>query len=173
MQGLRRNIELKCRCADLALVRQRAHALGARDAGVLEQDDIFFDAPLGRLKLRDFGDGRAELISYRRPDTPEARGSDFFTYPVADPAALRATLAHALRTGGVVRKRRHLFLYRQTRIHLDEVEGLGQFVELETVMSGQSEGEAEAELRHVAAALSLKAEDAIAQPYVELVPHRT
>ena len=172
MQGLRRNIELKCRCADLGEVRQRARELGATDAGVLEQDDVFFDAPLGRLKLRDCGDGRAELISYRRPDTAGARGSDFFAYPVADPAALRATLAHALRTGGAVRKRRHLFLYRHTRIHLDEVEGLGQFVELETVMSGQSEGEAEAELRHVAAALSLKPEDAVAQPYVELVPRR-
>ena len=169
MQEPRRNIEVKCRSADLAEVRRRAEALGATDAGVLLQHDVFFDAPLGRLKLRDFGDGRAELISYRRPDSPEARGSDFFTYPVADPATLRVTLAHALETGGSVRKRRHLYLYRRTCIHLDDVEGLGQFVELETVMSGQPESEAHAELRHVAAALGLKAEDAIPQPYVELL----
>ncbi len=168
MEESRRNIELKCRCADLDEIRRRARELGATDEGVLQQHDVFFDAPLGRLKLRDFGDGRAELISYRRPDTPEARGSDFFTCPVTEPARLRATLAHALRTGGTVRKRRHLFLYRRTRIHLDDVEGLGQFVELETVMSGQSEDEAHAELRHVAAALALKPEDAISQPYVEL-----
>lgn len=173
MQGPRRNIELKYRCADLAEVRRRARELGATDAGVLQQHDVFFDAPLGRLKLRDFGDGRAELISYRRADTPDPRGSDFLVYPVADPAALRATLAHALRSGGAVRKRRHLFLYRHTRIHLDEVEALGEFVELETVMAGQSEHEAHAELRHVAAALSLKSDDAVAQPYVELVPPRT
>jgi predicted adenylyl cyclase CyaB len=172
MQEPRRNIELKCRCADLAEVRQRARQLGATDAGVLQQHDTFFDAPLGRLKLRDFGDGRAELISYRRPDTAEARGSDFFVCPVTEPATLRAALAHALRTGGSVRKRRHLFLYRHTRIHLDDVEGLGEFVELETVMAGQSEGEAHAELRHVAAALALKLEDAIPQPYVELMTGR-
>ena len=172
MHEARRNIELKCRCADLDEVRRRAKELGATDAGALQQHDVFFDAPLGRLKLRDFGDGRAELISYRRPDLREARGSDFFVYPVAEPAALRATLAHALPTGGTVRKRRHLFLYRRTRIHLDDVDGLGQFVELETVMSGQSESEAHAELRHVAAALSLKPEDAIPQPYVELMPRR-
>src|SRR5688572_5186196 len=117
MPESRRNIELKCRCADLGEIRRRAEELGATDAGVLHQHDVFFDAPLGRLKLRDFGDGPAELISYRRPDTPGARGSDFFTCPIAEPAALRATLAHALRTGGSVRKRRHLFLYRHTRIH--------------------------------------------------------
>jgi adenylate cyclase class IV len=169
MAGPRRNIELKCRCADLAAVRARAQHLGARDAGVLEHHDTFFEAPLGRLKLRDFGDGRAELISYRRPDTTEARGSDFFVYPVGDPVLLRAALAHALATGGTVRKRRHLFLYRHTRIHLDEVEGLGTFVELETVMAGQSEQEGHEELAHVAAALALKPEDAIPRPYVELL----
>jgi adenylate cyclase class IV len=166
---LRRNIEIKCRCADLAAARLRAQELGARDAGVLHQHDTFFEAPSGRLKLRDFGDGRAELISYRRPDTAEAHGSDFFVYPVADPALLRATLAHALVTGGTVRKRRHLFLYRHTRIHLDEVDGLGTFVELETVMSDQSEREGRAELAHVADALALKPEDAVPQPYVELL----
>jgi adenylate cyclase class IV len=171
MQRPRRNIELKCRCADLAAVRRRAEQLGATDAGVLHQHDTFFDAPLGRLKLRELGDGRAELISYRRPDTRQARGSDFFVYPVADPAGLRATLQHALPTGGSVRKRRHLLLYRHTRIHLDEVEGLGGFVELETVMSGQSEDEGHAELEHVAAALALKPEDAVPHPYVELL-HR-
>jgi predicted adenylyl cyclase CyaB len=168
----RRNIELKCRCADLAAVRARAQALGARDAGVLAQHDTFFEAPRARLKLRDFGDGRGELISYRRPDTPEARGSDYVVCPVGDPALLRATLEHALVAAGTVRKRRHLFLYRRTRIHLDEVEGLGAFVELETVMDGQAESEGRAELEEVAAALALKRDDAIAQPYVELLLHR-
>jgi predicted adenylyl cyclase CyaB len=170
MAESRRNIELKCRCADLAAVEERARRLGATDAGVLQQHDVFFEAPLGRLKVRDFGDGRAELISYRRPDTPEARGSDVVVCPVADPALLHSTLAYALRTGGTVRKRRHLFLYRHTRIHLDDVEGLGSFVELETVMSGQSEDDAYAELRLVAAALALKADDAVPLPYVELLP---
>jgi adenylate cyclase class IV len=130
VQGPRRNIEVKCRCTDLVAVRERAEALGATDAGVLHQDDTFFDAPQARLKLRDFGDGAAELISYRRADTVQARASDFFVCPIADPSRLRATLAHALPTTGSVRKRRHLFFYRHTRIHLDDVEGLGAFVEL-------------------------------------------
>ena len=167
----RRNIELKCRCADLPAVRRRAEELGATDAGILEQRDTFFDAPLARLKLRDFGDGRGELISYRRPDTPEARASRFFICP-ADPVALLATLSYALPTAGVVKKRRHLFLYRHTRIHLDDVEGLGTFVELETVMTGQSDAEGHDELEHVAAALGLKRDEAVPHPYVELLNGR-
>lgn len=163
---------MKCRAADLAAVRRRAEALGARDAGVLHQRDTFFPAGPGRLKLRDFGDGRAELIGYRRPDTPEARASDFFVCPVADPITLAATLSHALGTAGVVSKRRHLFLYRATRIHLDDVEGLGGFVELETVLAGQSDEAAHAELQEVAAALGLEPEARVAEAYVDLLARR-
>ena len=169
MNGLRRNIEIKCRCADLALVRRRAEALGARDAGVLRQTDTFFEAAHARLKLRDFGDGTAELISYRRPDTPTARGSDFIVCPVSAPAALAEALAYALGVTGVVKKTRHLFLHRSTRIHLDEVDGLGTFVELETVMSGQSDQEGHAELDEIATALGLRAADRVPVPYVELL----
>ena len=169
MSGLRRNIEVKCRCADLALVRRRAEALGARDAGVLRQTDTFFEAPHARLKLRDFGDGTAELISYRRPDTPAARGSDFIVCPVSAPAPLAGALEYALGVTGVVKKTRHLLLHRSTRIHLDDVEGLGTFVELETVMSGQSDREGHAELEEIATALGLPAADRVPVPYVELL----
>jgi predicted adenylyl cyclase CyaB len=136
---------------------------------MLVQQDTFFAAPDARLKLRDFGDGRGELIGYRRPDVGNARGSEYFVCPVPDPARMLETLSFALPPTGVVRKRRHLFLREHTRIHLDDVEGLGTFVELETVMTGQSEAEAHAELREIAAALGLRAEDAVAQPYVELL----
>lgn len=95
MTHTRRNIELKSRCSDLDAVRRRAEVLGARDAGMLRQRDTFFTARHARLKLRDFGDGRAELISYVRPDTAEARGSDYVICPVAQPDQLAAVLTHA------------------------------------------------------------------------------
>ena len=167
-----RNIEIKARCADLGLARQRAEALGARDAGVLRQRDTFFEAPHARLKLRDFGDGRAELIGYRRADVPDARGSDFLIARVEQPMELAATLGFALGTTGVVAKTRHLFLYRATRIHLDDVDGLGTFVELETVVTDQSDADAHAELTHVAAALRLSRDDLVPIPYVELLRGR-
>jgi predicted adenylyl cyclase CyaB len=165
----RRNIELKARCSDLDAARRRAEALGARDAGVLRQRDTFFTAGRARLKLRDFGDGRAELISYVRPDAAEARASDYLISPVAQPELLAAVLSHALGASGVVVKTRHLLLHRHTRIHLDEVEGLGSFVELETVLGEQSEADARAELHDIVAALEIAAEDVVAVPYVELL----
>ena len=169
MSVRRRNIEIKCRCVDLDAVRRRAEALGARDAGVLRQTDTFFEAPHARLKLRDFGDGTAELISYRRPDTPAARGSDFIVCPVSAPAPLGEALAYALGVTSIVKKTRHLFLHRATRIHLDDVDGLGTFVELETVMSGQSDREGHAELDEIAAALGLGVADRVPVPYIELL----
>ena len=164
-----RNIEIKCRCADLAAVRRCAEGLGARDAGVLVQVDTFFIAPLSRLKLRDFGNGRAELISYVRADRPEARASDYVVAPVTEPEALARALTMALGTTGVVRKQRHLLLYKHTRIHLDDVKELGSFVELETVLTEIGDEAGHRELQEIAAALGLHSDDHVAKPYVELL----
>jgi len=164
----KQNIEIKCRCVELEKVRQKAKNIGAEDKGLLCQRDTFFQGVKARIKLREAGE-KAELISYRRKDTPEARSSDYVVVPVADSEAMRALLVHGLGETGVVKKVRHLFLYRHTRIHLDEVEGLGSFVELETVLSGIDETEGRKELSGVAEALGLRAEDSIAKPYVELL----
>src|SRR5437867_2425612 len=129
------NLELKARCPDLEMVRARAERLGAVYVGTLAQRDTFFaSARLGRLKLREVTDGPAELIAYRRADLASARSSDYDIYPIADPDRLRDVLMAALGEAGVVEKRRRLYLPERTRIHLDEVRGLGDFVELETVL---------------------------------------
>jgi predicted adenylyl cyclase CyaB len=164
-----RNIEIKCRCADLGAVRRRAEALGARNAGVLAQVDTFFVAPRSRLKLRHFGDGRAELISYVRADSSEARASDYVVAPVANPEALARALTMALGTNGIVRKQRQLFLYKHTRIHLDDVSDLGCFVELETVLTDIGDEDGHRELHEIAVALGLHPDDHVAKPYVELL----
>jgi len=165
----RRNVELKCRCPDLAQVRARALAAGAREVDLLEQRDTFFLGARARLKLRELGVGRAELISYERPDTTGPRTSEYRIAPVEHPAELAAVLEQALGITGVVVKRRCPMLLRNTRIHLDEVEGLGTFVELETVLSGQTEMEGERELAEIAGALELDKAERVAQPYVELL----
>jgi predicted adenylyl cyclase CyaB len=71
----------------------------------------------------------------------------------------------------VVAKRRTLYLYERTRIHLDRVADLGDFVELETVVTDQPEAAAHAELAHVATALALRPEDAVSAAYVDLLAH--
>jgi adenylate cyclase class IV len=132
-----RNVEIKARFPDAAAfdaVVRRAEALATAPAEVLHQDDSFFRCAQGRLKLRDFGDGRAELIAYQRPDAAGPKTSTYQRTPVADAEGLRTALAAACGLIGRVRKRRRLLLVGRTRVHLDEVEGLGRFLELEVVL---------------------------------------
>jgi homotetrameric cytidine deaminase len=144
----RRNVELKARDADPEATLQRALALGASDEGVLRQRDTYFGRARGRLKLRELLDppARAQLISYQRADDAQARTSAYRIADVADPDALREALDAALGTRAVVDKRRHLLLYENVRIHLDDVEGLGAFVELEGVAAPESDLSREHEL---------------------------
>jgi predicted adenylyl cyclase CyaB len=129
-----RNVEIKARIAGIDALMPRARALAQRDAERISQDDTFFRVPHGRLKLREFADGSAELIHYQRADTVDAKLSDYRRVPVADAAALREVFQRALGILGRVRKQRWLLLAGQTRIHLDRVDGLGEFVELEVVL---------------------------------------
>jgi homotetrameric cytidine deaminase len=145
----RRNVEIKTRDADPATTLERALSLGASDEGVLSQRDTYFAGARGRLKLREQDGGSeagARLIAYARPDDDGARTSAYRLAEVGDPAALREALDAALGTTVVVDKRRHLLLYENVRIHLDEVQGLGSFVELEAVAPADSDLSGEHEL---------------------------
>jgi predicted adenylyl cyclase CyaB len=137
------NLELKARCADLDATRRRAEAVATEWLGVDEQVDTYFRTPTGRLKLRESTRSGGQLIPYLRPDEKQARRSDYVVIPVPEPARTRALLASLLGVHRVVRKRREIALHHNVRIHLDRVEGLGDFVELEAVWDGDPEGEAE------------------------------
>ena len=126
-----RNVEIKARIADPASLRARVTALATAPPAVLSQTDTFFVVPRGRLKLRELGDGAGQLIFYERPDRPGPKTSSYTRVACADPRALAAMLGAALGVRGVVHKRRELFLAGRTRIHLDDVRGLGHFLELE------------------------------------------
>ncbi|MGQ9697706.1 MAG: class IV adenylate cyclase, partial [Armatimonadota bacterium] len=142
---LTRNLETKARCRDLAEARRRAIQLGATEQWTRRQVDTYFAVPKGRLKLRRQEDAPAELIYYNRPDTLDARWSTYRIVTVTRAAELGNLLAEALGVLAHVDKTRSLLLYRNTRIHLDRVHGLGDFVELEPVIRGQSDEDAQAE----------------------------
>jgi homotetrameric cytidine deaminase len=142
----RRNVELKARDPHPERSLERARALGAEDRGELRQRDTYFAAPNGRLKLREQDPGGAELIAYERPDAADARESRYRIVAVEDPAAIREALDAALGTVVVVDKRRRLLEWQGVRIHLDDVEGLGAFVELEGVADAASDLRREADL---------------------------
>jgi len=129
-----RNVEFKARDADPEGTLARALQLGASDEGVLHQVDTYFAVAQGRLKLREQEPGGAALIPYLRADAAVARESSYRVIAVADPAALKAGLAETAGIEAVVTKRRRLLLLDNIRVHLDDVDGLGRFVELESVL---------------------------------------
>jgi adenylate cyclase class IV len=166
-----RNIEIKARIADPAGVRRLAEGLADDPAVLLEQEDRFYPTPSGRLKLRISGVGGAELIAYTRADAPGPRSSDYRIAPVADPERLSGVLAAALGgVRGVVRKRRTLLIVGRTRIHIDEVEGLGSFLELEVVLAeGDDETNGEREARALMEHLGVDASDLVGKAYIDML----
>jgi predicted adenylyl cyclase CyaB len=168
-----RNIEIKVRIDSVEALLPRARALADVPAQTLLQDDTFFAVPAGRpgrLKLRAFADGAAELIQYHRPDTGQAKASDYVRVPVTDPAALREALTRGLGVPGRVRKQRLLLQVGPTRIHLDRVEGLGDFMELEVVMGqGQPDAEGMALAEALMRELGLADAPRIAGAYLDLL----
>ncbi len=165
-----RNIEIKARIGSVEALLPRAQALAGRAPTLLAQDDTFFAVPHGRLKLRQFADGSAELIHYHRPDSHEAKASDYVRVPVPDAAALREALTRACGQRGRVVKQRWLFIVDTTRIHLDRVRGLGDFMELEVVLQeGQGDAEGAAIAEGLMGELGLADADRLAGAYLDLL----
>jgi predicted adenylyl cyclase CyaB len=136
---------------------------------VIPQEDIFFNTPQGRLKLRLLAEDRGQLIYYARPDQEGPKRSDYHISHTADPANLKRVLELAYGIRGVVRKTRYLYLVGQTRIHLDDVEGLGQFMELEVVMEdGQSDVEGKSIAEGLMTRLGVETADLLEGAYLDL-----
>ena len=163
-----RNVEIKARIAGVDALTQVAARLADSGPVVLDQEDTFFSCPNGRLKLRDQFAAGAELIFYQRADASGPKESFYMRVPVADPQAMRELLQQAHGQTGRVRKRRILYLVGRTRIHLDAVEGLGEFLELEVVLrDGESTDEGVLEAGKIMAALGIEPQQLIRGAYVD------
>lgn len=137
-----RNIEIKARIDSVESLAPKAAAVASEGPVEIAQDDTFFRCDTGRLKLRAFSAGQGELIFYRRADQQGPKESFYLRSPTSDPDTLRESLSLACGEIGRVRKQRTLFLAGRTRIHLDRVEGLGDFLELEVVLADGEDPEA-------------------------------
>lgn len=164
-----RNLDIKTRFDDLDLACRLAREIGAQDAGTSRDVDTYFRVPHGRLKLRRSESTRdGTLIHYHRPDQATSRYSEYHLASTSDPERTREVLSAALGVLVTVAKTRRLLLYGDTRIHLDHVDGLGCFVELETVMRGQTE-EAHAEHQRGIQGLGLDRQEVVADSYSDLL----
>lgn len=165
-----RNVEIKARLRDLEHVAAIAGQLANTAPEVIVQEDVFFPCETGRLKLRIFNAQRAELIYYCRPDHAGPKTSTYQITPTSDPSGLRAALAEAYGVRAVVSKTRALLLVGRTRIHLDRVDSLGDFLELEVVLDEDepiAAGQAEAE--NLMTKLGIGPDDLVADAYVDLL----
>ncbi len=164
------NIEIKARVDDLDRARRLALELGARPQAVLHDTDTYFRVPHGRLKLRvTQGSPGGTLIAYRRPDRAISRISDYRLVAIADADEIRRALGETLGVLVEVRKTREVLIYGATRIHLDDVQGLGSFVELETVLTDQSPEDASREHQRVWRSLQLSDETVVPVSYSDLL----
>ena len=165
-----RNIEIKARVRDPGALRQRVTTVADRGPETLEQEDTFFRCAEGRLKLRQTPGGSGELIFYRRPDAAGPIESDYLVAAIELSGDLRQLLTRALGIRGSVRKCRDLFHAGRTRIHLDAVEGLGNFLELEVVLERKEPAAAGVqEAERLMEALGIRSDDLVPQAYIDLL----
>lgn len=164
------NIEIKAKLKDRANVEHRLRALDAKCLWTHRQRDTFFKVPRGWLKLRE-SDGRPpELIAYERSTELAGPRSSFYeVLPLKDPEAWKRLLARVLPIDRVVEKERTLWIYQHTRIHLDRVDRLGEFLELETVVESIPDREAHAETQRLLEILGIDRADLIPVPYKDLL----
>jgi len=163
-----RKLEFKTRLDDPKAALARARAVGAELWGDLRQTDTYFNVPSGRLKLRETAGLQAELIAYTRDEGAPNRTSDYLIAYTPDAGPLLDVLTRALGVIAVVRKRRTLVTLDTTRIHLDNVEQLGSFLEIEVIV-GDDEALAESRFDMLLAGLGFTRADGIDASYLDLL----
>lgn len=168
-----RNVEIKAQVDSLAAIEPLAAALSGQEPVFIAQDDTFFTCTHGRLKLRAFADGTGELIFYQRADDTGPKESFYVISPTDSPSTLRDALTRAYGAIGRVKKQRTVFMAGRTRIHLDNVDGLGEFLELEVVLrDGESAEAGMEEARTLMQSLGVAPTQLLSGAYLDLLADR-
>ena len=166
-----RNIEIKANIRDLDSLVSVVTQIADSGPVVIDQDDTFFHCPDGRLKLRELSAKQGELILYHRPDVSGPKTSTYVISQTSEPGTMRQILSAVLGVAGRIRKRRNLFLCGSTRIHIDNVEGLGNFVELEVVLENSDSVESGQQLaEELMTRLGIQSGDLVEGAYIDMIP---
>jgi len=165
-----RNIEIKARIESVDALFSRVAGIASSGPTEILQDDTFFSCPNGRLKLRAFSESDGQLIFYQRADSAGPKESFYVISPTVSPDSLREALSLAYGQCGRVRKHRTLFFVGNTRVHLDRVQGLGHFLELEVVLSETGPTEAGIEVaQELLSRLGISQDQLVNGAYVDLL----
>ncbi len=163
-----KNIEIKARLDNYEETHQIVQAICPKPESIERQVDTFFITGQGRFKLRETNE-RSALIYYDRIDSIDPSPSDISISFVNDPKTIKDVLSKSLGIRGVVKKKRALYLHGQTRIHLDDVENLGKFIELEVVINKDQTIEDGSKIANeIMDKLNIGKEDLIDVAYIDL-----
>lgn len=168
------NIEIKALAGDFVLLKAKLASLQARHVETLQQHDTFYRMPFGKFKLRRFDGGNSELIVYFRRDSFGPKQSKYFRFTLA--RGIHRALQPIGRLWpkvGDVRKTRELFMYGETRIHLDRVEGLGKYVEFEVVLRSDDKSALKCGMQtaeYLMSNLGIEDSDLVSKAYIDLLP---
>ena len=164
------NIEIKARARDFSRQKELAGELTDTPEQLICQEDTFFNVLKGRLKLRMFSPSQGELIYYERDNISGPKQSNYSISKTDDPIKLKKMLSCALGVQGVVCKKRYLSIVGQARIHLDDVEELGYFIELEVVMQpNQTASQCQQIANEIMEKMQIREDDLIDVAYIDLL----
>jgi predicted adenylyl cyclase CyaB len=165
-----RNLELKAKVHNIDHLRLLAEKIAGTPAQLIFQEDTFFYSPSGRLKLRISDPNRGELIYYQRSDQEGPKESNYIISATTEPHSLKKVLSSAYGVRGIIRKQREIYVVGQSKIHLDHVEGLGEFIELEFVMQKEQTGmDGIKTLKELMGKLGIEEKDLISCAYIDLL----
>jgi predicted adenylyl cyclase CyaB len=160
------NIEIKARASSLQDLRAIAQSLATKHLGMDNQVDTYFETKAGRLKLRESTLSGAYLIPYLRPDTSGPKKSDYDRLTSEDGKKTKDLFSKILGTIKVIKKSRDIYLINNVRVHLDDVEGLGTFLEFEAVYEDSSQECSEREkITELLKAFNIQDQDLITHSY--------
>lgn len=165
-----KNIEIKAKISDYNKFENEVKKICGAEGKTIKQEDIFFFVPKGRLKLRIFTESSGELIYYERENTDVPKESNYFILVTDEPEKLKSVLQKSLGIRGTVKKIRQLYLYGNTRIHVDEVENLGNYLELEVVLKNDQSTEEGIKIANdLMLKLGINQADLINNAYIDLI----
>ncbi|HEY4612782.1 MAG TPA: class IV adenylate cyclase [Bacteroidota bacterium] len=162
------NLELKARYPSTRLAEHYARRLNARRVGLLKQLDTYYRVRRGRLKVREMNNKQFELIYYQRSDAKSSRYSRYHVIPLAAPGTMKDVCAMLFGEGAIVRKQRLLYRFKNARIHIDRVRGLGSFVEFEVLVT-KGKRQAEELMGTLRDAFGLSSRSIVGQSYSDLL----
>lgn len=164
------NVEIKARCRDASFIRNYLLSNNAECKGVDEQTDTYFNVLYGRLKLRE-GNIENNLIFYERTNQPGPKNSHFQLVKTEDAAGLKDVLTKSMGIKAIVKKRREIYFIGNVKFHLDEVQGLGSFVEIEAgnILADLSQAHLKDQCDFYVRAFGIKGEDLLALSYSDML----